>query len=189
MGETQIIDSRAMTPELSEHQSVLQKLWQVLERLPKVRTSEIIEIPSTLPVPFNTQSIFEDGKTPGVEGRLVKEEKVVGLEKGKLVAVKRFRSQPKSYDLLCLDADARYGTEFPLKPVIVTHDTNNLTLPVSIRVEEWPFGLKIHWGSSNGDWRAYHQEGTAYYELSEEVANQANEICKSIQHRQSLVRR
>lgn len=167
MGETQVIDSRAMTQELLEHQPELHKLWRDLGRLSKIKIGKVVEIPSILPVVSEIPRSYE-------------KEKVVGLEQGRLIAVKSLRSQPESYDLLCLDTDARYGTEFPLKPVIVTHDTGNPTLPIPIRVEKWPFGFKIHWGSRSRYWEAYNQRGTSFYELTEEVTDQAKEICERI---------
>lgn len=166
MPETQIIDSRAMTPELLEHQAEIQKLWKELSRLPKLRISEVIEIPSTLPV--------FPGKLTEVSPF------VVGLEEGRLIAVKSLHSQPESYNLLCLGEDAHYETEFPLKPVIVTHDPDNPTLPVPIRVEKWPFGFKIYWYSKSRDWAAYHQADVSYHELSEAIADEAKEVCRSV---------
>ncbi len=165
MGETQTIDSRSMTPEMVEHQSVLQKLWQELNRLPKIRVSEAIEARSVLPIPQGTRRVSET---------------VMGLEEGKLVAVRGLNSQPEFYDLFCLDTDARFGTEYPLKPIITWHDPDNPDLPVPIRVEKWPFGFKINWGSRSRGWTAYHQGEAAYYNLTEAVANEAKEVCASI---------
>lgn len=165
MAETQIIDSKTMAPELLEHQAEIQRLWQELSRLPKVRISGVIEIPSALPVPLGRPNVAEG-------------EDVIGLEGGKLIAVKSLHSQPESYYLLCLGGNARYGIEFPLKPIIVTHDPDNPILPVPIRVEKWPFGFKIDWGSKSRNWTAYHQGDVSYYKLSEAVANEAKEVCR-----------
>lgn len=150
--------SEAPVVEILDDQNKLRALWDKLSGLSRINVSA--------PIDFDTSSIVtaqdaEADKIGGIKGKPATEIRAVGLERGKLVAVKNrggANDQWEWFHLFTNKKDGRFATELPItnsplevefdKPPIVLYPNERLG---SIKIEKNPNGFVVKRSTLDSD--------------------------------------
>lgn len=185
------------TVEIIDDQNKLRAFWD--------RLGDLSRINVTAPIDLDTSSIIttqnaEADKIGGIKGKPATEIKAVGLERGKLVAVKNrggANDQWEWFHLFAIKKDGRFATELPItnSPLEVEFDKPPIVLypderSGSIKIEKNPNGFVVKKSTLDNDpslnkdrddgYLICREDETEFYSLDSKIFQDALRLEKEV---------